>query len=310
MILALATSSTKVEAAATYWAQQSTVQPSGVMLQTAFRTQLALSGSTVVVGDYAVGTSYIHTRSGTRWFEEARLTPSDTVGSSFGITVALSGDTAVFGATSADLKGQDSGAAYVFQRSGTTWTQAQKLTTNFPSSNASFGTSAAASPDTILIGVPSTLPQAYYFSQVATLTITLSDGATFSDARGDGWTCQVDGATATCSRTKVTAGLTNLTLTLLMPPAAGSFRLQAQLRSATYDTNAADNDSTAVLTLAGGGTCTEATCPPGTPGAPGDPAMATGCTTATGASGATGAAPWTAIFVAGACLLLLRRRVR
>jgi len=41
----------------------------------------------------------------------------------FGYSVALSGDTAVIGAARDDDKGIDSGSAYVFTRSGSTWSQ-------------------------------------------------------------------------------------------------------------------------------------------------------------------------------------------
>src|SRR4051812_29221566 len=41
----------------------------------------------------------------------------------FGLSVAISGDTALVGANRDDALGTDAGAAYVFVRSGTSWVQ-------------------------------------------------------------------------------------------------------------------------------------------------------------------------------------------
>ena len=48
----------------------------------------------------------------------------------FGLSVALDGDTLVVGAPYDDTNGTRSGAAYVYERSGSTWTEQAKL---FPS---------------------------------------------------------------------------------------------------------------------------------------------------------------------------------
>jgi hypothetical protein len=46
----------------------------------------------------------------------------------FGTSVALDGDTALVGAIYDDVSSSNQGSAYVFTRSGTTWTQQAKLT--------------------------------------------------------------------------------------------------------------------------------------------------------------------------------------
>jgi hypothetical protein len=46
----------------------------------------------------------------------------------FGYAVALSGDSALAGAYYDDDNGSNSGSAYVFTRSGATWSQQAKLT--------------------------------------------------------------------------------------------------------------------------------------------------------------------------------------
>ena len=55
-------------------------------------------------------------REGT-WVEAAKFTASDgRAGDEFGVSLALAGDIAVFGAIGSDAHGEGSGAAYVFER--------------------------------------------------------------------------------------------------------------------------------------------------------------------------------------------------
>lgn len=92
------------------------------------------------------------------WIQQARLVASDGVnGDRFGISVAMSddGNTVVVGADRADANGHtDQGAAYVFTRSGETWTEQAKLTHTTGVDSARMGWSVAISPDgnTILAG--------------------------------------------------------------------------------------------------------------------------------------------------------------
>ena len=82
------------------------------------------------------GAAYVFIRSGTTWTQQAYLKASNTdAGDYFGYSVAISGDTVVVGAygegsnatgvngDQSDNSAAYSGAAYVFTRSGTTWTQ-------------------------------------------------------------------------------------------------------------------------------------------------------------------------------------------
>ena len=76
------------------------------------------------------GSAYVFVRSGTTWSQQAKLTAADgAAGDEFGCSVAISGDTAVVGARyDAVGANADQGSAYVFVRSGTTWSQQAKLT--------------------------------------------------------------------------------------------------------------------------------------------------------------------------------------
>ena len=95
------------------------------------------------------GSAYVFVRSGTSWIQEAKLTASDAAESDlFGLSVALSGDTALVGALFDDDAGSDSGSAYVFKRSGTSWSQQAKLTASDAAADDTFGRSVALSGDT------------------------------------------------------------------------------------------------------------------------------------------------------------------
>ena len=70
----------------------------------------------------------------------------------FGVSIALSGDTAVIGAFSDDIYGSDSGSAYVFTWDGLAWVQQAKLIPSDGAANDQFGRSVATYGDTIVIG--------------------------------------------------------------------------------------------------------------------------------------------------------------
>lgn len=74
-------------------------------------------------------------------------------GDRFGNAVALSGDTALVAARSADPGGHDSqGAVYVFTRDGGTWKHGAKLVAEDGNASDQFGWSVALSGDTALVG--------------------------------------------------------------------------------------------------------------------------------------------------------------
>ena len=64
----------------------------------------------------------------------------------------MNGDTALIGAPNDDYKGSFSGSAYVFTRSGGTWTQQTKLTADDGAQGDQFGYSVSLYGDTAVIG--------------------------------------------------------------------------------------------------------------------------------------------------------------
>ena len=108
-----------------------------------FAVALSATGDTLAVGGYNdngdVGATFVYTRSGGVWSEQAKLigTGSAPGAATQGIAVSLSAD----GSTLAVGGNEDSsfaGAAWVFTRSGSTWTQQQRLTESGSTGLANF----------------------------------------------------------------------------------------------------------------------------------------------------------------------------
>jgi hypothetical protein len=127
----------------------------------AFGEDVAVSGDTALVGAYRnserghwSGAAYVFVRSGSTWTQQAKLTASDAVPEqNFGWSVGLSGDTAVVGAPHGPVQYVE-GCAYVFVRSGSTWTQQAKLTSGEGPTGDAFGRAVSVSGDTALVGAP------------------------------------------------------------------------------------------------------------------------------------------------------------
>jgi len=127
-----------------------------------FGFSLSVSGDTAVIGaagdthagGRAAGSAYVFVRSGEAWTQQAKLTASDAAAKDwFGVSVSVSGDTAVIGAYHDDHAGKtDAGSAYVFVRSGEVWTQEAKLTAPDAAAPDLFGASVSVSGDTAVIG--------------------------------------------------------------------------------------------------------------------------------------------------------------
>ena len=172
----------------TTWTQQQKLTASDPVAGDDFGFSVSVSGDTAVVGasfaafggSVSQGKAYVFVRSGTTWTQQQKLTASDGVaGDLFGFSVSVGGDTAVVGATGNNSRG----AAYVFVRSGTTWTQQQKLTASDGLAGDAFGTSVSVSGDTAVVGAIGNNSQgaAYVFVRNGTTwtqqqKLTASDG--------------------------------------------------------------------------------------------------------------------------------------
>jgi len=167
----------------TVWSQQAYLKASYPDAGDEFGERVAISGNTVVVGARnessgatgvngnandnsasEAGAAYVFVRTGTTWSQQAYLKASNTEAvDHFAYSVGISGDTIVVGATLEDsgatgINGDQSdnstsgaGAAYVFVRNGTAWTQQAYLKASNTDPNDIFGNFVDVEGDTIAV---------------------------------------------------------------------------------------------------------------------------------------------------------------
>ncbi|MHB8645903.1 MAG: Ig-like domain-containing protein [Thermomicrobiales bacterium] len=130
------------------WGQRQDLAISGATNRDYFGYAVAISGdgNTVLVGAWG-GAAYVYTKVGATWTLQQKLIANDApLINSFGFAVAVSydGNTVIIGAY-ADQN--YAGAAYIFARSGTIWTQQQKLIASDRATDNLFGWAVAMSDD-------------------------------------------------------------------------------------------------------------------------------------------------------------------
>jgi hypothetical protein len=97
------------------------------------------------------------------FIQEDKLTTGGWLDGAFGYSVAISFDTAVIGAPPIyNSECPLPGAAYVFVRSGSTWSLQQKLNGDDDGCDSNFGHAVAISGDTIVVGAPDRLDSFNY----------------------------------------------------------------------------------------------------------------------------------------------------
>jgi hypothetical protein len=146
------------------WSQQAKLIAPDRTANQQFGASVAIDADTVVVGapnaiagsDRDQDAAYVFVRSGATWSEQQKLTASDgAVGDQFGASVAIDADTIVVGAQGGDTTvNANQGVAYVFERSGGTWSEQQKLAASDRAADDQFGASIAVSSGSIVVGAP------------------------------------------------------------------------------------------------------------------------------------------------------------
>jgi trimeric autotransporter adhesin len=145
------------------WMQQDYLKAAQPEDNAFFGISVAISGDTIAVGcprsdlwgttSARTGGVYVFTRQGGRWSEQTRLAvPDSAAQDGFGMAIALQGDRLVVGAPYESSGAQLSGALYVFERSGTDWSDGTKLKAMQPSVDAMLGFSVALDGDTLVSG--------------------------------------------------------------------------------------------------------------------------------------------------------------
>jgi hypothetical protein len=168
------------------WSQQAYLKASNTGASDYFGYSVSLSGDTLAVGaqyektedtgenedqnhDSAPesGAVYVFTRSGSVWSQQAYLKASNTgQGDHFGVSVSLASDTLAVGAleedsaatgvngNQSDDSAPESGAVYVFTRSGSVWSQQAYLKASNTGEGDVFGWPVSLSGDTLAVGAP------------------------------------------------------------------------------------------------------------------------------------------------------------
>lgn len=159
-LVALLVVTVGVLAATTFQDQRITHNAPKAKDQFAAERAAAMSGNTLIVGAPGddlngvhpnnFGSATVFRRNGSTWSFEAELMAADAaVNDQFGVSVDVDGNTAVVGAF-ADGN-MDWGSAYVYERTGSNWTQVRKLTVNGLLANSRLGWDVTISGDYIAV---------------------------------------------------------------------------------------------------------------------------------------------------------------
>ena len=137
------------------WVFEDRVTPDDAVNGDSFGFQVAVDGDTLVgtSGSHAAqrGAAWVFVKNGGEWSQEQKLSADDgEAGDFFGGGVALEDDTIVVGA---ELE-NGQGAAYVYQRSASTWSQETKLVATARDDGDEFGHSVELAGDQIVVGAP------------------------------------------------------------------------------------------------------------------------------------------------------------
>ncbi|MBN8598186.1 MAG: hypothetical protein J0L78_10985 [Planctomycetes bacterium] len=207
------------------WTQQAKLVAADGAIGDSFGCSVAAFGDTIVVGAYAKasganfnqGAVYIFTRSGSVWTQQAKLLASDgTANDFFGIGVGAGLDTVAIGASSKGVAGNlAQGAAYIFTRSGVTWSQQAKLVASDGAAGDAFGSSVSLSGNSVLLGAEHKAIDSieyrgagYVFTRSGSVwtqqaRLSASDGAAFDYL---GSSCVLSGDTAILGAPNQTVG--------------------------------------------------------------------------------------------------------
>jgi hypothetical protein len=142
------------------WTQVAKIMANDRAASDHFGSAVAIDGNYAIVGSRYdddkgsnSGSAYIFKYDGTNWIQEAKLTASDgQADDRFGEAVSIQDDIAIIGAFYHDTNLSNTGAAYIFKRNGTSWTQMTKLTANDPAANDYFGHNLELSSQLAIVG--------------------------------------------------------------------------------------------------------------------------------------------------------------
>lgn len=102
------------------------------------------------------GSVYVFFYNGSNWVEQAKLIAGDgSAEDRFGHSVSIHGDYIIVGAPYDDVGANNSqGSAYIFIRSGNTWTQQTRITGGSATAGDFFGNAVSIHGDFVVVGAP------------------------------------------------------------------------------------------------------------------------------------------------------------
>ncbi len=151
----------------TNWVQQSKLVDPISALEDEFGYSVAVSRKTAVVGarqddkkGLNSGTVYVFTQQRPtakileEWWKQTDVLTAENpaIGAQFGHSVDIDHDLIIVGAYGADVAGSDSGAAYIFERSGAQWGQQEILVAKDAQAGDLFGSVVAIHGQTAVVG--------------------------------------------------------------------------------------------------------------------------------------------------------------
>ncbi len=148
------------------WGQVQKLIASDAQASDYFGRSVSISGDTAIVGAYGedtggslAGAAYVFDRDqggADNWGQVQKLIASDAqAGYALGDSVSIGGDTTVVGASGEDTGGDNSGAAYVFDRDqggADNWGQVKKITASDAHADDYFGIFVSIGGDTAIVG--------------------------------------------------------------------------------------------------------------------------------------------------------------
>jgi hypothetical protein len=183
----------------TTWTQEAKLTAADGVSGDGFGYTVSINGNSAIAGAWRdenlAGAAYVYTRTGTNWTQEAKLTASDgDISDYFGYSVSINGDSAIVGARNKEAV---TGAAYIFTRTGTTWTEQQKLLASDGEPEDQYGLSVSINGDSASVGRSGDvrLGAAYVYTRTGT-TWTQEAELVGSDSvfgSGYGWCVSING---------------------------------------------------------------------------------------------------------------------
>jgi hypothetical protein len=143
------------------WVETQKLKASDASFGSVFGSSVSIAGDVLVVGSpvnspqgiSGAGAAYVFERVGATWMETAKLVAGDPDPQDFlGSVLATTGNRILVSAHGDDAHGLDAGAAYVFDRIGSTWVQTGKLMGNDSVPFDGLGASVSLFGDQALVG--------------------------------------------------------------------------------------------------------------------------------------------------------------